>query len=309
MEAAQGERRHENDEHEEQNEKENSAGDHHELPRVACGAQSEPAGDSDEGEGDGAKKLGDNDGELHGHDSGDGEDHLEDDKEREGPGLGGDEGGEAAQAFTDGGVLKRDRRKDKVGEERGAQDSQTDGKADDGVDAHQVGEELRRRRLSGNDVDCGHLGQEPRERYVEKRAAEDGKDEAEDELEADPAPGLRAVSAPGGGNKLLVEENDVEEAELEAGSDVEEDEHDGGEDGAEAHGEEHSREAGAGMSRRGEEGKERSGDKEGRQCREVGGGCELPGAARFEGLEEEGFGAFDSRRDGFSGGQGSHGFA
>jgi hypothetical protein len=117
------------------------------------------------------------------------------------------------------------------------------------------------------------------------------------------------VSAPGGGNKLLVEENDVEEAELEAGSDVEEDKHDGGEDGAEAHGEEHSREAGAGMSRRGEEGKERSGDKEGRQCREVGGGCELPGAARFEGLEQDGFGAFDSRRDGFSGGQGSHGFA
>ena len=50
-----------------------------------------------------------------------------------------------------------------------------------------------------------------------------------------------------------------------------------------------------------EEREERGGDEEGAESGEVGDDGELPGAADFEGLDEDGPGAMDRRRDGFRG--------
>lgn len=114
VETTQRKHRYVHEEDKEDDEKENASNEHHEAAWVSCGAQGEPARDPNESEGDGAKKFGDNDGDLHGYDSGGGKNYLESDEEREGTGFGCDETGEAAEAFADGCVLKCNGGKDEV---------------------------------------------------------------------------------------------------------------------------------------------------------------------------------------------------
>ena len=54
------------------------------------------------------------------------------------------------------------------------------------------------------------------------------------------------------------------------------------------------------------EGEDAGGEIKHTERREVSGDGELPGAAGFKGIEEDGAGALDSGRDGFSSGERAH---
>ncbi len=147
-----------------------------------------------------------------------------------------------------------------------------------------------------------------RGRMKAKRGSEnEEEDGAEGKLEAEPATGEGGVAAPERRDLLFSAQDDVEAGELQPGSDVEEEEHEGaGEEREEGQQDVEQSCFGARAVRMRQQRRQRRGQEDAAREGEVGGGGELPGAAELEGLEEDGLGALKCGRDGFSGGERAH---